>query len=99
MSTDSEFFYEREAEHFGFTPFQFLDLVGEIVVKIVFNMFDRVTVNSLIPHAPFLSKGQIDAVIKRFIFFLLHIFREWDNGQPWLRAALVEIMNYLNRMS
>lgn len=65
MSTtvmDCEFFYEREAEYFGFTPFQLLDQIGEIVVKTVYGMFDRVATNTLIPHAPFLSHGQVEAV-------------------------------------
>ena len=60
-AADSEFFYEREAEYFGFTPFQFLDAVGEIVVKTVFGMFDRVS-GSLASHAPFLTRGQAEAV-------------------------------------
>lgn len=60
---DSEFFYEREAEFFGFTPFQFLDAVGEIVVKTVFSMFDRLGGVALPPKASsFLSSGQIEAV-------------------------------------
>jgi hypothetical protein len=61
-TADSEFFYEKEAEYFGFTPFQFLDSVGEIVVKAVFGMFERVTGSSLLPNAPFLTKGQVEAV-------------------------------------
>jgi hypothetical protein len=62
MSTDSEFFYEREAQHYGFTPFQFLDAVGEVVVKAVFAMFDRVA-NDLAPEVSFLSRGQLEAGI------------------------------------
>jgi hypothetical protein len=58
---DSEYFYEKEAEYFGFTPFQFLDNIGEIVVKEVFSMFERVGEIKLGKGAPFLSKGQIEA--------------------------------------
>jgi hypothetical protein len=60
MSTDSEFFYEREAQHYGFTPFQFLDSVGEVVVKAVFAMFDKV-VSDIAPEVAFLSHGQLEA--------------------------------------
>ena len=63
LTADSEFFYEKEAEYFGFTPFQFLDTVGEIVVRAVFRMFDRVTGSNLLPNAPFLTKGQVEAVL------------------------------------
>ena len=60
-TTDSEYFYEKEAEYYGFTPFQFLDEIGEIVVKAVFGMFDE-TPRKLAQGAPFLTKGQIEAV-------------------------------------
>lgn len=60
---DSEFFYERETEFFGFTPFQFLDGVGEIVVRAVFSMFDRLgTVTLPAKVSSFMSPGQIEAV-------------------------------------
>lgn len=59
---DSEFFYEREAEYYGFTPFQLLDKIGEIVVKSVYSMFDRTATSVLSPQLPFLSVGQIEAV-------------------------------------
>ena len=60
---DSEFFYERETEFFGFTPFQLLDGVGEIVVKAVFSMFDRLGAVTVPAKASsFLSPGQIEAV-------------------------------------
>lgn len=60
-TTDSEYFYEKEAEYYGFTPFQFLDEIGEIVVKAVFGMFDE-TPRHLAQNASFLTKGQIEAV-------------------------------------
>lgn len=62
MSADSDFFYEREAEYFAFTPFQFLDAVGEIVVRAVFAMFDRVGPAALAPHTPSLTRSQLEAV-------------------------------------
>lgn len=64
---DSDYFYEKEAEYFGFTPFQLLDQIGEIVVKIVFDMFDNVTEN-IGKHIAFLNKGQIEAVRETQIF-------------------------------
>lgn len=62
LTMDSEYFYEKEAEYFGFTPFQFLDSVGEIVVKSVFSMFDKVGPEVLSKEATFLTRGQLEAV-------------------------------------
>lgn len=78
---DSEFFYEREAEYFGFTPFQLLDQIGEIVVKNVYSMCDRVASNSLIPHAAFLSHGQVEAVLAFMQYSFHRPCRESVNGQ------------------
>lgn len=60
--SEAEFFYEREAEYFGFTPFQLLDEIGEIVVKTVFSMFDGVEQGLQEVAGSFLNRGQIQAV-------------------------------------
>lgn len=60
--SEAEFFYEREAEYFGFTPFQLLDEIGEIVVKTVFGMFDGVEQALHGAVGSFLNRGQLQAV-------------------------------------
>lgn len=60
--SEAEFFYERETEYFGFTPFQLLDEIGEIVVKTVFGMFDGVEQVLQEVASSFLNRGQIQAV-------------------------------------
>lgn len=88
-NNDSEYFYEREAEYFGSTPFQLLDEIGEIVVGAAFKMFDSAPtiIGEIIP---FLDKGQLTAVLFRkwcleltCYLFLLVNNRDWDNGLPW----------------
>lgn len=59
---DSEYFYEKEAEYFGFTPFQFLDYVGDIVVRQVYSMADEFGPDMLETNVDVLSKGQLESV-------------------------------------
>lgn len=69
-----EYFYEREAEYFGFTPFQLLDEIGEIVVKVAFEMFD---------HCParlgtsFLKPHQLETVTTSGAFLIQFLVGNW----------------------
>ncbi len=56
---DGDCFYEREAEYYGFTPFQLLDRVGEAVVAAVFDMFSRLERD--LGRAAYLTPGQATA--------------------------------------
>lgn len=58
---DSEYFYEREAEFFGFTPFHLLDEIGNHVVNSAFDMFERVCgLESELKKLSFLGDAQRD---------------------------------------
>lgn len=69
-NSDSSYFYEKEAEYYGFTPFQLLDLIGEFVVKAAFGVFQRLNNANLPSKYSFLSMSAREAVFY-YLFYLI----------------------------
>lgn len=58
----SDFFYERETEYFGVTPFQLLDQIGAILVQQVIAVQDEVNQSLSEGLERHLSHAQINHV-------------------------------------